>query len=159
MGTGRSAGMKNRTTKIGQAGNGLAFFVFGLWPPSASPASAERTLARRRRLAKSLACRGTIQTASDGVRSVVKQALGTINDEVLEPSLESAGSCHGNPRRTFFPRVTPPHKPRFFGGVGRRIRQRRLYPQPARARRHAPLQKQLLLCAVVFCNDAWRLWR
>ena len=32
-----------------------------------------------------------------------------------------------------FPLETPPNKPRFFGGVGRRIRRRSLYPRPARA--------------------------
>jgi len=56
--------VKDSTTKIGHAGNGLAFFVFGLRPPSASPESAERGPLRRRRFAEPLLRRCNMKPAA-----------------------------------------------------------------------------------------------
>jgi hypothetical protein len=84
--------MKDRTTKIGQAGNGLAFFVSGgsgclilLWR---QPSAAHDAVAASRKRSLDVATFSPQPPA----RITVNQALGTIADKAPDPIRESAGS-------------------------------------------------------------------
>jgi hypothetical protein len=73
--------MKDSTTKIGQAGNGLAFFVFGVWPPESFPAFAEHSPPRRRRFAEAILRHGEIPPAA-----VAAEARRTIPSPTSKPT-------------------------------------------------------------------------
>jgi hypothetical protein len=72
--------VKDSTTKIGQAGNGLAFFVFGLWPPESFPAFAGPSPPRRR-FAEALLRHGEIPPAA-----VAADARRTIPSPTSKPT-------------------------------------------------------------------------